>query len=587
MILELYGLPGSGKTTFAKKMVANDFDVVKIKSRKDLIFWNVVFICLHPWQSVRLFWFLWRFGRAGFFWFKFTNLFLQHNAKICRARWQNKNCIIDQGHFQDIISLFEDVVSADILKSYLKLLPKPDIVFVFEVDQVERARRLAERAEGLRPFLAKEKVDTWQKSSEVNFKNSVNFLSHLGQPFLIITKENIDEFYWQANPHKFFSQVMHYIVRTRLPSDKAHGHQISKMAEAFVAHHLAVVLHHALRPNPIKSDFFDYHNVPKDFSITTGPSVRWLWFISSRLAFRVEGLVWFLFYLFRIYRNKAIYFTRDPEVAWALSLRRQFVIFESHRVPERFVGRYFYGFLVRKSDLVVANSDGTKEALHGIGLDGAQVIVAPNAVDQAVFYPLDQEISRRQLNLPSDRKIIVYTGRFYKWKGVEFLLEAWRAGLEEVADLVLVGGEDSEIEKIRKSYPSERLHLFPIVKNRDLPSYLAAGDILVIPNLPLGNESMYYTSPIKLFEYMAMAKPIVAADLPSLRAIISHEEAVFFEAGNGPDLVKKIKDLIVDQEQIEILSEKALHLSGNFTWRGRAKKILDFVKLLKHEKTHI
>jgi len=106
-----------------------------------------------------------------------------------------------------------------------------------------------------------------------------------------------------------------------------------------------------------------------------------------------------------------------------------------------------------------------------------------------------------------------------------------------------------------------------------IPAYLSAADVLVLPNEPVSEESIRYTSPIKLFEYMASGRPIVASDLPSIREILSEEIAVFVQPDNKEDLARGIAIALKDSVLGEKLASKAREKVAQWTWQKRAENL--------------
>ena len=85
-----------------------------------------------------------------------------------------------------------------------------------------------------------------------------------------------------------------------------------------------------------------------------------------------------------------------------------------------------------------------------------------------------------------------------------------------------------------------------------------------------------HTSPLKLFEYMASGRPIVASDLLSLREILTEQEAIFFKPDDPLDLALKIKEILVNQSLAEQISQNAREKVQNYTWQNRAHRALIF-----------
>jgi len=109
-----------------------------------------------------------------------------------------------------------------------------------------------------------------------------------------------------------------------------------------------------------------------------------------------------------------------------------------------------------------------------------------------------------------------------------------------------------------------------------IPRYLCAADMLLLPNAPLSLESIRYTSPIKMFEYMASGVPIIASDLPSVREVLTERNAVLVDAGSASALADGIKRVVDDSVLAVRVSQEALQDAKDCTWKFRAQTIFTF-----------
>ncbi len=175
------------------------------------------------------------------------------------------------------------------------------------------------------------------------------------------------------------------------------------------------------------------------------------------------------------------------------------------------------------------------------------------------------------------RPVVAYAGHLYAWKGVDVLLEAL-AGVPE-ADGLIVGGHEREPDLARTREVVERLAIAGRVTftgRVDPPrvrELLAAAAVLVLPN-PESAISSRFTSPLKLFEYMAAGRPIVASDLPAIREVLTPDvHAVLVAPGNAAALAAGIRRVLSDPALGARLGSAAASAALDYTWDRRAERL--------------
>jgi glycosyltransferase involved in cell wall biosynthesis len=172
---------------------------------------------------------------------------------------------------------------------------------------------------------------------------------------------------------------------------------------------------------------------------------------------------------------------------------------------------------------------------------------------------------------------IGYAGHLYPWKGVDLLIEAVTA-LPGTRGLI-VGGQEGEPDLQRLQALATRLDCASrvtftgAVPPREVASRLREADVLLLPN-PASAISTSFTSPLKLFEYMAAEKPIVASDLPSIREILRDgENALLVPPGNPPALTAAIRRLKEEPALAARLAAQARADAVDYTWDRRAERL--------------
>jgi len=146
---------------------------------------------------------------------------------------------------------------------------------------------------------------------------------------------------------------------------------------------------------------------------------------------------------------------------------------------------------------------------------------------------------------------------------------------------VFVGGADKDVENYRKNNQLSNVLFLGQKKKEHIPKILKCADILLLPNIPVSEESFKYTSPIKMFEYMASKKPVIASDLPSIREVLNKENSVLVESGNPEEIISSINKLLGNQDLYNKIAKQAFSDVAQYTWENRAKKILKMINSLK------
>jgi len=181
---------------------------------------------------------------------------------------------------------------------------------------------------------------------------------------------------------------------------------------------------------------------------------------------------------------------------------------------------------------------------------------------------------------------VYYVGQLYPWKGVDTLLHA--AAADSEAQYVLVGGTEEagtsepDIERLKalahQLNVADRVRFTGWVPYREVSQLLRDAAVTVIP-LPDTTFGRYFTSPLKLFDYMAAGVPIVASDLPSLRDVLRHESnALVVPPGDHLALADAVKRLRTDPPFARRLADQAQDDVRQYSWDARAARLLTEIR---------
>ena len=371
-----------------------------------------------------------------------------------------------------------------------------------------------------------------------------------------------------------------YIANARIPTEKAHGYQICKMCEEFARAGTTVELWLPIRDNSIKEDPFFIYGLEKNFKIVRIKSFdffRWEKYL-GRASFVLQTLFFMIKFLFVKPDQGAIIYTRDVGTAWLFSRRGCRTAYEAHSWP---AGKnFFYQYLFKNVNYIIAITNGLREVFLAQGFADDKILVAPDGVDLKKFdIEMSRKEARQKVNLPLAKKIILYSGSFYlyDWKGVDVLLAAAKYFSNNEL-LVLVGANESEIKEITGQKFGKNLLLVGRQPYEKVPYYLKAADILVLPNKQGDLMSEKYTSPLKLFEYLASGRPIVASRLPSLAEILNEGNAILVEPNNPKSLADGLKNILNNSPLADKISSQARRDAQNYSWDKRAVNIINFIK---------
>lgn len=172
--------------------------------------------------------------------------------------------------------------------------------------------------------------------------------------------------------------------------------------------------------------------------------------------------------------------------------------------------------------------------------------------------------------------VVGYAGHLYPWKGVDVFLQAL-SRLDAMRGLV-VGGLAAEpdlarVKKLAGELAPGRVTFTGAVAPGEVATHLRAADVLALPN-PATRISSQYTSPLKLFEYMASGRPIVASDLPAFREVLRNgENALLVEPGHAPAFAEAILRLVGNESLAQALASAALAEVRDYTWDRRAERL--------------
>ena len=390
-----------------------------------------------------------------------------------------------------------------------------------------------------------------------------------------------------------------YIANIRIPSEKAHGLQIMQNCEAFADSNTRVTLWVAKRFN-VRAlrkvrDPWAYYGVKPNFSLRRLPCLDLIALVPNR----TDALAKIAFYLQlwtftlavvvgALFTRADVYYSRDalPLLLLSLFRPRRALAYEAHRLAGAGGGRWLQTRVVRRVGTVIAITAALADDLRALGADPERLVVAHDGIRAARFENVPHKAeARRQLGWPEDAFIVGYVGRLQTLaldKGVAGLIDALRQ--VEGASLALVGGPDDTAEQLRARWirfglPAEDFYYAGQVPPTEVPLYLSAFDVCAMPH-PKNVHFARHTSPLKLFEYMAARRPIVASNLPGFAEVVRDgASALLVPPGDSAALAEAITRLRDNPGLRDFLADTAYkRVMSRYTWAERANLILSKIR---------
>ena len=242
------------------------------------------------------------------------------------------------------------------------------------------------------------------------------------------------------------------------------------------------------------------------------------------------------------------------------------------------LARWAERFVWQSADRILAVTGVLKAMIAAAGVPAQQIEVVPNGIDPARFAALPQRPAA------VDKVVLGFVGFVREWHGLDTVIAAMAADPATSLDLVVVG-DGPAVPALRQQAATlgvaDRVHIEGLVAHDAIPGLVAGFDIALQPRV------VAYASPLKLFEYMAAGKAIVAPDQPNIREVLADgETALLFDPAARDSMWTAIRRLAADPPLRGRLGAAASAEVARraYTWRANAERVVAWADTLTRDR---
>lgn len=366
-----------------------------------------------------------------------------------------------------------------------------------------------------------------------------------------------------------------YIMNTAIPSSNANSVHVVKMCEAFSqlgVEMTLVIPGFQWKRRVTMQELSELYGIKHDFRIKT---IYMRKSAASGFRYHIFSLLAFLWCWFQ---KKDFVLTRVPDIAFLAAVFRTQIMFECHAKIE--------GIVKRKNILkspyiinIIVISDALRQVYRDeYSLPEKKITLLRDGVSMDNY-----KWKKRKAISETEGMTIVYIGSMLEGKGADTVIET--ANIDTSRNQYhIYGGEAGQIEKLTARYgiKNKNVVFHGYVPNAKVPQILEGCDIALLPNkekIQIGQMDIgKYTSPLKLFEYMAGGNVIIASDLPILREVLNENNCYFADAEAPESWYAKINYIKSHRKEAADKGENARKDVLPYSWQERAARIIEIIE---------
>ena len=239
-------------------------------------------------------------------------------------------------------------------------------------------------------------------------------------------------------------------------------------------------------------------------------------------------------------------------------------------IPFRFLqplGKILERYNIRNADRTFSINEGLRDYTLRMGADPKKTEVIRVGFDSQLFNPeITGDEIRKKYRIKKDDTVLFFMGWLYQFSGLKEVAIELSKIQDESIKLFIVGEGDAflDLEKIREEYHLQnRVILAGQQPYEDLPQFIASADICLLP--AYNNEIMQDIVPIKMYEYMAMGKPIISTKLPGIMKEFGTNHGVVYIEKPEDAMINAM--YLIEHNTVKIDGEKARKFVEHNDWQ--------------------
>jgi len=373
-----------------------------------------------------------------------------------------------------------------------------------------------------------------------------------------------------------------YVSQSKIPSREANSIHVMKMCSAFATegHDVTLFIPETLDVEPDIDNVFEFYGVHENFEIK-----RLKLFLPNypkwkhlRYSFMTAN------YICR--RRFDYVIGRDIHTCYfSAELFKIPTFFEKH-APIHKTGIALFNKLISSAwclKLIVITNALKEQYIEQYKMDAENIYVAPDGADKIP----ESIIPAKLIDKSNGMFNVGYIGHLYKGRGMEIIEDiAIRC---PYAFFHIIGGKKDDIAYWENKLEHlENIHFYGFVAPSQAASFGKSMDVLIAPyqkevytagGLEKDQSTANWMSPLKIFEYMAIGKPIICSDMPVLREVLEDGvNGVLCPCDDINAWCTAIERLYKDKAWASQLSENAKKMFEKYTWRQRAKGLAEIMR---------